>query len=235
MADKDDKPKKPEPIELSISCEVPGILFALCVDADSQTLYGAGTDHSVYRVDLKAEKPTAAKAWTSHNNYVSSLVWSEGTVISGGFDRQLIWTAVETGETTRVVEEAHHGWIRDVVAFPAGNRIATAGDDMLVRIRDAESGELQTTLEGHALKTPEGFATALYTVAVSPDGQTITAADRVGDICLWEAESGRLIRRLQAPEFYTYDPVKRWLCRTGSSRTLGLAVGQTALRDGRQT
>ncbi|MDA0590943.1 MAG: WD40 repeat domain-containing protein [Planctomycetota bacterium] len=205
MADEKEK----QPVELTAACEHSGILFASCFDEESGMLYGAGTDAAVYRVDVNAEKPAAEKLWTHHDNYVSSLVWLKGMVISGGYDRKLIWTSAESGKVLRQIENAHDGWIRDVAAFPGGDRIVSVADDMLVRVRDAESGELLMSLQGHARETPQGFATALYAVAVSPDGQTIATADRIGDVCLWNAESGQLLRRLQAPAFYTYDSTKR--------------------------
>ncbi|MBC8290610.1 MAG: hypothetical protein H8E37_09860, partial [Planctomycetes bacterium] len=209
MADKDDKDKKPKPIELTASCEAPGILFALCRDSETEVVYGAGTDWSVYRVDSKAIEPKAEKAWTNHENYVSAMVWHDGVIISAGFDRRLVWTTASDGKVVRTVEDAHDGWIRDVVAFPDGSHFVSCGDDMVVQVHDAATGELVKRLEGHAARTPQGFATALYSVAVSPDSKTIASADRIGDICLWSVETGELVRRLKAPAFYTYDSVKR--------------------------
>lgn len=208
MADDKNPPEK-QPVELTAACEHSGILFACCFDSETGTLYGAGTDSTVYRVDIHAEKPAAGKAWTPHDNYVSSLVWRSGTVISASYDRRLIWTSTETGNAVRTIKDAHDGWIRDIAISPDGTRLVSVADDMLVKIRNAESGNLLHSLEGHARKTPQGFATALYTVSVSPDGATIVTADRIGDVCLWEMESGRLIRRLQSPTFYTYDAAKR--------------------------
>lgn len=207
--DKDDKAKKPEPIELTASYETPGILYGLCHDSKAKTLYGAGADWAVYRVDLKSKEPKVEKAWSNHENYVSSLVWQDGVIISAGYDRRLIWTTAADGKTAQTVEDAHNAWIRDLVLFPDGSRVISCGDDMVVRVRDAADGKLVNSLEGHAKKTPQGFATALYSVAVSPDSKTIASADRIGDICLWSVETGELLRRLKAPEFYTYDSVKR--------------------------
>lgn len=205
MPDKEEQ----KPVELTAACEHPGILFAMCFDAQRGKLYGAGTDAAVYRIDVNAEKPVLEKAWTHHDNYVSSMVRLGATIVSAGFDRRLIWTNAESGEAVRTIENAHDGWIRDVAAFPDGSRLASIADDMLVKLWDTESGKLLQTLEGHALQTPQGFATALYTVAVSPDGNTIATADRIGDVYLWNSDSGKLIRRFQAPAFYTYDATKR--------------------------
>ncbi len=198
----------PKHAKLAASCEHSGTLFALCHDASTNRLYGAGTDWAVYSVESNAEKPTVEKRWANHENYVSSLVFVDGVVISAGFDRQMIWTNAETGESIRKVE-AHDGWVRNLALFPDGKRLASVGDDMLVKIWDAQSGELIRTLEGHAKQTPQGFATALYAVAVSPNGAHVTSGDRIGDVRVWDAESGEIVAEFQAPTFYTYDPVKR--------------------------
>ena len=80
---------------------------------------------------------------------------------------------------------------------------------MLVKLWDAESGELIRTMSGHASQTPEGYSTALYAVAVSPDGRTLASGDRTGETVLWDVESGRELHRLKAPAFYTFDAQKR--------------------------
>jgi WD40 repeat protein len=204
-----DKKKKPEPVALTATCEHSGILYALCFDADGGMLYGAGADSSVYRVDVNAEKPATEKTWTHHDNYVSSLAWLSGNVISGSYDRRLVWTDAETGKAHRTIENAHDGWIRDVAVTPDGRHLVSVADDMLVKVRNADSGKLLHSLKGHADKTPQGFSTALYSVAVSPNSQTIATADRIGEVCLWNVETGQLLHRLQAPAFYTYDKTKR--------------------------
>lgn len=224
MSDPSD-PIDPKQARLEHECPTPGILFAACFDAATGTLYGAGTDFAVYRVDTKAEKPAAEKKWTYHDSYISSLVWREGIIISGGFDRRLIWTRAESGEKVRELV-AHAGWVRDLVLFPGAARLASAGDDMLVKLWDAMSGELVRTFDGHEKQTPEGFATALYAVAASPDGKHLASADRIGHVCLWEVETGKLLTRLKAEAFYTYDAVKR-------ARSIGGIRSLSFLPDGR--
>jgi WD40 repeat protein len=80
---------------------------------------------------------------------------------------------------------------------------------MLVNLWDAETGQLIRSMDGHARQTPQGYATALYALAVSPDGKLLASGDRVGEVVLWELETGKEIGRLKAPVFYTFDSVKR--------------------------
>lgn len=219
-------PFDPKQAKLAASCEHPGTLYGLCYDPQAGRLYGAGTDWAVYAVDVKAEKPAAEKLWTQHENYVSALVWLEGVLISAGYDRKLIWTNAATGEQIRAIE-AHAGWVRNLALCPDGKRLASIGDDLLVKLWDARTGELLHICDGHAKQTPQGFATAIYALAVSPDGKVVASGDRIGEVCLWEAESGTLVTRIKAPAFYTYDAVKR-------SRSLGGIRGLGFSPDGKQ-
>lgn len=209
MADKKTSDKKPQPVELIASCKVAGILYGQCFDAANNVLYGGGADSSVYRVDLNAKEPNAEKSWTHHDNYVSSLAWTDGVVVSSGYDRRLVWTDAASDKTTRVIEDAHDAWIRDVAVTTDGRKLVSVADDMRVKVWDARTGALLHSMEGHQQKTPQGFATALYVVSISADGKMVASGDRIGDVCLWDIDTGKLVRRFQASGFYTYDSVKR--------------------------
>src|SRR5207244_1453043 len=90
-----------------------------------------------------------------------------------------------------------------------GLRLVSVGDDMMVKVWETDSGRLLRTLSGHALCTPQGHVTALYAVAVSPDGKHIASGDRHGIVNIWELETGKLIHGFQVPTLYTYDPRQR--------------------------
>jgi WD40 repeat protein len=96
-----------------------------------------------------------------------------------------------------------------VKVLPDSSRLAAVGDDMLVKLWDAQTGDLLRTFEGHATRTPQGHVTALYVVAVSPDGKLLASGDRIGEVRVWDVESGSLVQSFQVPVLYTYDPVQR--------------------------
>ncbi len=99
--------------------------------------------------------------------------------------------------------------MRDLAATPDGSRLVSVGDDMLVKVWDADSGKPIRSLEGHARKTPQGHVTALYAVTVSPDGKWIASGDRHGEVRVWELETGKAAQTFQVPVLYTYDPIQR--------------------------
>lgn len=198
----------PKRVKLLAAHATSGALFAVCLDESSRTLYGAGMDGAIHTVDLSTSKPVAVKRWTVHDNYVSALVLRQGQLVSTGFDRRLVWTNRATGKRVRSIV-AHDGWVRKLVPTPDGTRFVTAGDDMLVKVWDAATGKSIASLAGHARRTPEGYLSALYAAAVSPDGRYAASGDRAGFVRVWDLAVGKVLAELRATELYTFDAQKR--------------------------
>ena len=198
----------PKAVKLLTSCQTSAALYALCLDEVHQRLYGAGTDGALYAVDLAAEKPVAVKQATPHENYVSTLALHGEQLITGGYDRRIVWTDRLTSQHVRTIE-AHAGWVRKLVVSTNGTHLVSVGDDMLVKVWDTATGKLLTALAGHAAKTPEGYLSALYAVAISPDGKQIASADRAGFIRVWDWSTEKTLAEFRAAELYTFDAQKR--------------------------
>jgi hypothetical protein len=189
-----------------------GVFYSLAVEPEGDRLFAGGDDYGIHVFDLKAEKKEPVARWAKHDNYVSALACllldGKPLVVSGSYDRTLVWWDVDKGEALRSVE-AHEGWVRDLVALPGGERLASVGDDMRLRVWDLKTGELIRTMEGHERTTPQGHVTALYAVAASPDGKYLASGDRVGQVRVWEAETGKPAQSFQVPILYTYDSRQR--------------------------
>ncbi len=190
----------------------PGTFYALSADPTGNRLYAGSDDRAIHVFDFTTDKKEPRARWTKHDNYVSALTWvnrpSQPVLISGSYDRHLIWWDAGSGQPIRSVE-AHQGWVRDVAALSDGERLVSVGDDMQLHIWETETGRLVCTLEGHAHQTPQGHVTALYVIAVSPDGKYLASGDRIGTVCLWEVDTGKLAQRFEVPVLYTYDPRQR--------------------------
>lgn len=186
--------------------------FGLCADSARKRLYAGSEDHGIHVFDLAAEKKEPVARWTGHDNYVSALAFlprsPKPLLVSGSYDRRLIWWDVEKGEQVRSVE-AHEGWVRDLVATPDHARLVSVGDDMVVKVWETDTGKLIHSLKGHATQTPQGHVTALYAVAVSPDGKYAASGDRIGSVRVWELASGKQVQAFEVPILYTYDPKQR--------------------------
>ena len=189
-----------------------GTFYALSADPAGGRLYAGSDDAAIHVFDLAAEKKEPVARWTGHENYVSALACvnrgAKRLVVSGSYDGRLIWWDAGNGRPVRSAE-AHQGWVRDLAALPDGSRLVSAGDDMLVKVWETDTGRLIRTLEGHAKRTPQGHVTALYVVAVSPDGKYLASGDRIGEVHVWDADTGKLLQRFQVPVLYTYDPRQR--------------------------
>ena len=108
----------------------------------------------------------------------------------------------------------HSGELNRVTFSTDGSRLATAGDDCVVRIWRAIDGSLEQSLEPADDK--------VYSAVFSPDGAVLATAGREGRIRLWDTRSWK-----QIEEFYIEkpDPVQE-LSFAGDSSTLVVAADQ---------
>jgi WD40 repeat protein len=75
------------------------------------------------------------------------------------------------------------GTVGPVVFSPDGKWLASGGDDNLVSVRDAASGELRATLPGHRRE--------LRSLAFTPDGRTLVSSAADGTVRLWHLPTWR--------------------------------------------
>lgn len=100
-----------------------------------------------------------------------------------------------------------------------GRWAASGGSDGAVILRDLRSGQSVRTF-----RAPIG-AGAVLSVAFSPDGRTLAAGTRTGDLRLWEASSGRELRRIATQAEVVYD-----LAFAPDGRGLAVATNRGAVR-----
>ena len=83
----------------------------------------------------------------------------------------------QTGKELRVLREPENK-VHALAFSPAGDLIATAGTDKLIRLHDPNTGELKRILSGH-----HSF---IFSLAFSPDGQTLASVDFDDDFKFWD-------------------------------------------------
>jgi WD40 repeat protein len=197
----------PEKTKLLKQLSRPDIIFAVTRKPGTSQLFCGGSDFTVYEIDVDQAKPEA-KELGRHASYVTGLALTGATLVSGAYDGRLIWWNIESRSKIREVD-AHRKWIRAVTPAPNGSVVASVSDDMVCRVWDAESGRLVYELRGHDELTPTHFPSMLFACAFSADSRYLATADKVGHVTVWDLASGQKQTALEAPGFYTWDPVQR--------------------------
>ncbi|CAN5280047.1 hypothetical protein BH23VER1_BH23VER1_00620 [soil metagenome] len=187
------------------------ILFCQAAAGDGLPVYAGSSDGGVYAIAPTPEaEDETAEPFGGHSSYVTGITAVEGgaVLVSGGYDRHLIWHRRESGTEIRR-QRAHEKWLRGVEAAPGGMVVASVADDMVCRLWDATSGTLLHELRGHDAETPHHYPSMLFACAFDPSGSRLATVDKPGNIVLWSVADGSRIGALEAPGMYTWDPKAR--------------------------
>ena len=203
-------PFVPGKVTIDRTVRLPSITFCMARHQPSGRVFCGGADFGVHHFDPAAEKPEPkALSELRHNSYVTGLVSTGNLLISGGYDKSLIWWNAETGEQIRRIEGAHERWIRALAVSPDGTKLASVGDDMKTRIWDVGTGNCLLDLDGYELQTPHGFPSMLYAVAFSADGSRIATGNKTGKVFIRDVQTGQIQQTIETPVMYTWDPKAR--------------------------
>jgi len=208
----------------------PDIILRMSHNEDTGEVFVGSSDAKVYQVDPGVENPEFVPL-EGHTSYVMGLVDTGKYLVSGSYDKSLIWWNKETKEQVRQVETAHDRWIRNLAVTPDKKYVLSVADDMVCKIWDAESGELVRTLDSHIKITQHGFPNMLYAVAVSPDGELVATVDRIAKIKIWDLKTGEELKELEAPKCYTWDPKAR-IHAIGGIRSVAFSPDSTQVAVG---
>jgi WD40 repeat protein len=185
------------------------ICFSMARVPGSGRCYFGSSDGGVYDIDLGRDKPETKRCeGEGHSSYVTGTTLTEKHIITGAWDRHLIWWDRETGKLVRR-QKAHDRWLRGVEASPDGKLIASVADDMVCRLWDAYTGKLVRELRGHKDQTPHNYPSMLFCAVFSSDGSKLATADKPGRIVIWDVKSGKQLKTCESPGMYTWDPKQR--------------------------
>ena len=114
-------------------------------------------------------------------------------------DSRYLWAGLSNGnmatwDTNRGTSirqwSAHRGAVMAIAIAPQGNQVISGGSDGTVRVWDAQTGQLRSTLR---LTAGEVNASPARSLLISPNGQRLAVAtDRT--IQLWNVDTGLLVK-----------------------------------------
>ena len=150
---------------------------------------------------------------TGHKSWVRSIDFSADgnrmfTACWGGEIK--VWDMSLANPTPIQTIRAHHGSARFVRVSPDGERLATCGNDLLVKVWNSADGKLLHQFAGHARH--------VYGVDFHPNGQHLVSQDLMGGVNVWDLRSGEQKQSIDASVMTGYD--NKFAADMGGSRDL---------------
>ncbi|MCE9529691.1 MAG: protein kinase [Planctomycetes bacterium] len=130
-------------------------------------------------------------------------------------------------DSSEMTLNGHTGPLRALAWTTDGKRLASGGEDRVIRVWDAESGQCLDTLIGHSA--------GVFDVAFSPDGRMLVSASADATVRLWDVESGeqRHVLRGHILPVYTvaFHPSGKQVASAGGDSLIKVwdAIGGTEL------
>jgi WD40 repeat protein len=144
-------------------------------------LVSGSADTTVKRWDLATGH--CVQTLQGHSDWVISVCANARLIASSSSDRTIRLWDLDTGACTQVLS-GHRHWVCAIALH--GERLVSGSDDCTVKLWDISSGTCLKTLEGHA--------SAIRSIAFSPDGRSLASGSEDETIKLWDTETGRCLR-----------------------------------------
>jgi len=193
--------------------KLPTGVLGLASTPDGERLFAACMDGQILEVD--SATGNAVPFFDKHRSFASgcALLPDGKTLISGGYDGWLLWHDVETRRVFRRVQ-AHEFWSWQLALSPDGGHVATVSGQYLpggekyepapsveltVKVFDTHSGDLVLASE---------HLPPVLSVAFTPDGTHVAAANIMGEVRVWELASGKLAAQFTSPDFTCWGIIK---------------------------
>lgn len=166
-----------------------GIIRAIAISTNGQTLVSGGDDRTINLWDFPAGNITAS--FTGHSDGVTAVAISPDgkTVVSSSADRTIKLWDTKTQDLRRTLT-GHLGVVRTVAISPNGI-IASGSDDGTIKLWDLQTGKLI----GSITSERKNYQAINY-LTISRDGKILASGNGSGKIKLWNLQTRKLIRTL---------------------------------------
>lgn len=188
-------------------------ISALAISPDGRHVAAGSWDRTIALYDRRT---AGRRHLFGHRDVVSGLAFlDDETLASVSWDRALrLWPL---GEERRRRIDAHAVGVKAVAYSPDGELLASGGHDDRVRIWDARTGALKTTLIGHT--------DHVFRVAFSPDGGWVASSSDDRTVSLWRPDGSdrRVLEGHKADvEELAFSPDGALLASSGEDGMVGL-------------
>ena len=190
---------------------LPAGVMDLDVARDGRWLYAACHD-GIYRVGLAEGE---SERIGQHTSWVSgiALVDEDRRLVTAGYDGQLLFRDLAHTEPVHT-KSAHSFWSWRMAASPDRRRVASVSgqylagglkyepqpaDEPTVKVFDAVTGERQQAFD---------LLPSVQAVAFDPSGQFVAAGNLMGDVAVWELQSGEQLAHWRTPDFTSWGIIK---------------------------
>lgn len=173
-------------------------LVACRFEPQGRYVFCGAEDAAVHRFALADGAKVSGTG--GHDSWVMALAFTNdaGLAISGGAEGRLVWWETAAAELQPVRKvDGHQGWIRAMDVSPDGTLLATAGNDLIIR--------LWNPVDGTPVKELHGHERHVYSLQFHPSGQFLLSGDLMGKLKQWDVASGQLVREFDAKELHSYN------------------------------
>lgn len=201
--------KAPEPKRVK-EWKLPSGVLSAALSEDGEKIL-CGCLDGVYLVDMETSEISKLYA---HDSYVSSVEWlSDRTLVSAGYDGRIIWFDMQEAQEIRS-EKAHQFWSwdlaisndRSILASVTGQYLAggyryepAAESEPSIRVYEAQGGQLLHKLP---------HVPSVQAVAISPDGKSVAAGNLMGEIRIYDLETGNIQYQWTTKDFTSWGIIK---------------------------
>ncbi len=205
----------PEPslkLERVREIPLPTAVLALDVSPDGSFGIAACQGGDLQRIDFKE---ATVQEIGRHASYASGVALTPDlqTVISSSYDGTLRWNDLKTRAPQRSVQ-AHHFWSWGMDLSADGRWLASCTGQYSAAGYKYEPGpEREPSVRIYNARTGEWLRDLPHvpptqSVAFSPDGTVVAAGNLMGEIRIWEVESGRQIAAWTTPDLTSWGIIK---------------------------
>ncbi len=177
------------------------LITAVLFSPDGQFIFTGSADGTVRKTQIS--DGTMARAFGANWIYDMALsadgntlvVYNNGLFNFRGNGEIIVWQ-VDNGKKLATIKggQRYGNDIRTIALSPDGKYIAAGWRDYTLKIWNVSNGEVKSTLED--LKPKGQLYYGYFTVAFSPDGNTVAMAGR-NVIGLWNVSSGSMIKSVK--------------------------------------